>query len=166
VFPSVDAAVEVGAVVQLPLGRGLVTLIDAGDALAVASWAWAALRRPRGRGWYAVRWERAARRRRTIYLHRQLLEAPPGSYVDHINGDTLDNRRANLRLCTASLNAVNKTARSPRTGFRGVYRDRRAYRAQITVNGRIRSLGQFDTPEAAAAAFGEFARLNFPEVTP
>jgi hypothetical protein len=148
----------------------LFTLVDADDAPAVAGWTWHALPRRRGRGWYAVRWERQAGRQQTIYLHRQLLDAPDGHQVDHINGDTLDNRRVDLRLCTASQNAVNKPASSPTTGFRGVYLERGRYRAQIAVQGRRRSLGQFATPEGAAAAydraaadtFGPFARLNLP----
>ncbi|MBV9602600.1 MAG: HNH endonuclease [Chloroflexi bacterium] len=161
-------------VIELPLGRGLVTLVDAAEVPALVVWTWNALRRPGGRGWYAVRWEETDGRRRSVYLHRFLLSAPPDSEVDHINRDTLDNRRANLRLCTASLNAVNKAVRSPSTGFRGVYRSGIAYRAQVTIGGQRRSLGQFPSPEAAARAydeaarvvFGSFARLNFAEELP
>lgn len=155
-------------------GGSLLTLIDAADAPSLSAWAWWPLSRADGRGWYAVRWETSAGRRRSVYLHRCLLAAPPGADVVHVNGDGLDNRRANLRLCTRSQSAAKRLTCSPQTGYRGVYRDRRSYRAQITVGGKTRSLGHFASAEVAAIAydqaareaFGWFARLNFPEGQP
>ena len=71
---------------------------------------------------YAARGVRNGHRRTTQYLHRLIVNAPSGYEVDHINGDRLDNRRANLRLVTRSQNEQNKHfARSDsRTGIRGV----------------------------------------------
>jgi hypothetical protein len=158
----------------IPLVGGLLTWVDADDARMVAGWTWSALRRKDGRGWYAVRWETAGGQRRSIYLHRQLLAAPPGSDVVHVNGDGLGNRRTNLRLCTRSQSAASRRTCSPQTGYRGVYRNGRGYQAQITIGGETRSLGQFTTAVAAALeydgaaleAFGSYARLNFPGVRP
>ncbi len=108
---------------------------------------------------------------RRLAMHRHLLNAPRGMEVDHRNGDGLDNRRANLRLCTRAQNAANLT-RHPKRGYRGVrpVRDGR-WRADIIVGGEQQDLGRFDTAEDAARAydaaarerFGEFARLHFPE---
>jgi hypothetical protein len=105
------------------------------------------------------------------YLHRDLPGMEPAPYVDHINGDTLDDRRENLRPCSRSENLRNSRrkhyARSSR--FKGVYFDKGTGRwaADIRAGQRIR-LGRFDTEIAAALAYdrkavelhGEFARTN------
>ncbi|MFI5473137.1 HNH endonuclease [Streptomyces cacaoi] len=93
-------------------------------------------------------------------------------YVDHVNGNGLDNRRANLRAATASQNQANqRMRRDNRSGFRGVQHapgDR--WRALLIAKGQRISLGYYDAREDAARAydaaaidhFGEFARTNFP----
>jgi hypothetical protein len=108
------------------------------------------------------------------YLHRQVVNAPRGIEVDHINGNKLDNRRENLRLCTRSQNSVNRprTEKPCKSIYRGVslYRSGTWWTAGIHVNKRKIHLGYFrDEIEAAhaydAAAIkyhGDFARLNFP----
>jgi hypothetical protein len=95
--------------------------------------------------------------------------------VDHVNGDGLDNRRSNLRVCTHAENARNQSSRTrmSTSRFRGVVwaKDRRKWRAMIGDNGRTVHLGNFtDEIEAAQAydraareMYGAFARLNFPE---
>lgn len=103
-------------------------------------------------------------------LHRFLTGAKKGEYVDHINGNPLDNRLSNLRVCKKQENEFNQKIRIDNTsGYRGVCRGKRGrYRAYITKDGKQRWLGQYATPEAAAIAynqkakelFGEFARLN------
>ncbi|WP_341520726.1 HNH endonuclease [Pseudomonas sp. G.S.17] len=106
-------------------------------------------------------------------LHRSLTNCPAGMVVDHINGDGLDNRRANLRVCTNAENLRNRKMHlNNRSGFKGVYFDdsRRGkpWRAQITAHGKKHRLGRFDTAEEASAAYrkaaphmhGEFARAS------
>ena len=115
--------------------------------------------------------------RRKVLMHRYLLglQAGDGVYTDHINGNRLDNQRANLRPCSQSQNMANCRWRNHRLGYKGVHRiDRKrkgvAYDASIRVRGRQIHLGRFETPEQAARAydaaaerhFGEFAKLNFP----
>jgi hypothetical protein len=112
-----------------------------------------------------------------LYLHRAILEAAPGTIVDHINGDTLDNRRVNLRFCNALQSAAN-SAKSRQPGssvFKGVSRTPCGYwKAGIKADGKVYNLGIYNAEEDAALAydaaarqyFGEYARLNFPEQPP
>lgn len=142
-------------------------LVDAEDLAELRRWHWFAL------GGYVVRQQRTATGSTLVYLHRQLLRASRVEVVDHINNNRLDNRRANLRLCSQSENLANRPAPMPH-GYRGVYPEVRGgnWRAQIKVQGKNRRLGTFATRELAAlaydaaalAAFGRFARLNFPDV--
>lgn len=88
--------------------------------------------------------------------------------VDHVNGDTLDNRRINLRWATPRANAMNKTKVWGAVPYKGVSRYGDRYKATITLNRRMRHLGMFNTPEEASEAynaaavdlFGEYACLN------
>jgi hypothetical protein len=102
-------------------------------------------------------------------LHRLLMGLEPGDprQVDHINGNRLDNRRCNLRVCTARENRRNARKRKDNTsGFKGVIRVGRdgTYRAVLAIGG-------FSSAEEAAkvydtlaeVAYGEYAHLNFPK---
>lgn len=111
-------------------------------------------------------------------VSRWIMQPPPGMVVDHISGDTLDNRRANLRVCTQAQNLANGRSHSDsRSKYRGVsWKEREgSWRAQISIGGqRSRFLGQWPTEEDAALAYdqaareqyGEYARLNFPGIPP
>ena len=106
----------------------------------------------------------------SIYMHRLVLDAPDGTEVDHVNHNGLDNRRANLRLCTHRQNTCNQRPRvRAQCPYRGVLTtDSGKWKAQITAQGKVHYLGTFDTPEAAAHAYneaaqsmhGRFAKLN------
>jgi len=106
----------------------------------------------------------------TIYLHRYLIKAPVEKIVDHINGNRLDNRLINLRLCDYSQNQYNKgLTKANKSGYKGVYwhKTKKKWATNISANKKQYYLGCFDTPEAAYAAYcekakelhGEFARL-------
>lgn len=110
---------------------------------------------------------------RETALHRFILglNHGDGKIVDHINGDTLDNRRENLRVVTHQTNMVNRRRqRNNRSGYRGVHFDRGRWTAKIKHCGYTCYIGRFDTPESAARAVdalaaklrGEVAVLNFP----
>jgi hypothetical protein len=107
------------------------------------------------------------------YLHRLILDAKKGEYVDHINGDLLDNRKSNLRLCSNSQNIRNQNKHKDNTsGYKGVSYNKRLktnpWSAQIKYNRHSYHLGYYPTKELAAIAynnkaielFKEFARLN------
>lgn len=88
----------------------------------------------------------------------------PEGELDHINGDSLDNRIANLRLATTSQNQANRRInQNNASGFKGVCKLRARFRAKITREGQARHLGTFDTPEEAHAAYAAAAREHFGE---
>lgn len=102
-----------------------------------------------------------------VLFHRWLLNAKDGEQIDHINGDKLDNRRENLRFCTASQNSMNRAKASCNSsGYKGVdYREeKKKFRARLSK----KFLGYYPTAEKAAIAyneaaleqFGAFAQLN------
>ena len=107
-------------------------------------------------------------------MHRLILNAPKGLVVDHINGNGLDNRKANLRLCTPAQNACNVRPRPGETSkYKGVAFIKRERRWQVRISFRNKRkwIGYFDTEIDAARAYDqaarrlhkEFASLNFPD---
>lgn len=168
--------IQLPAFAEIPLTRGYTTIVDSADA-DLAEFKWWALS-PHGRSTaYAKRSTYINRVKSGVFLHRiimsRMLDRPllKNEFVDHINGNGLDNRRCNLRLANHSENVrntgLNKTNRS---GFKGVHWDSREgkWRAQINANGAFRHIGYFDTPEEASEAYrkvasemyGEFARFE------
>ena len=111
-----------------------------------------------------------------IWLHHFILRSDGSTQIDHINGNTLDNRKCNLRLATASENCRNRVRMSTnKSGYMGVHFDKHArpsgkWRACIWVNGKNIHLGYFLVAEDAARCrdtaavkyYGVFAKLNFP----
>jgi hypothetical protein len=157
-------------VFAVALTQGRVALVDRADLETIAEHRWYAARQHRT--WYAQRIIHLPDGSRTsLKMHRLIF--PGSEQVDHVNGNGLDNRNANLRGATAAENNHNACKRLDNTsGFKGVYwntRDRR-WRARIEVSGRKIHLGCHDDLEEAARAydaaarerFGAFASLNFP----
>lgn len=119
-----------------------------------------------------IRTKEGKYRHRNIYMAHAVIGKPPaGQVVDHINGEKLDNRRANLRIASYAQNSQNKKRLKTNTiGFRGVtfHALARKFQAQIMVNGKQIYLGLFSTPANAARArrqatlkyHGQFARLT------
>ncbi len=108
--------------------------------------------------------------KKNVFLHRFIMKADPGTFVDHINGNGLDCRRENLRFVTAQQNRMNCCHYMKATSkFKGVSKDNK--RAQWGVYIGKKRIGYFDNEEEAAKAYdqqaiihyGQYARLNFPE---
>lgn len=149
---------------RIPLTQGKFALVDDEDFAELSKVKWCF-----SKG-YAVRSVRLEKRG-TILMHREILSAKKGQECDHINMNGLDNRRANLRVCTRAENARNRPKdRDNTTGFKGVALEKRTgkYVAQIHILGKHYHFGTFKSAKEAALAyneaapkyFGEFAQLN------
>jgi hypothetical protein len=118
--------------------------------------------------YFAYRTSRPERKK--ILLHRFIVNCPHGYCVDHVNCNTLDNRRSNLRICTQAENRFNsRKSKSNTSGYKGVSwcKNTKKWRAQIKLNGKQINIGRFDDPEEAYEAYvaasqkyhGEYGRL-------
>src|SRR3990167_9216446 len=97
-------------------------LVDAIDFEWLSEYRWRQTADRRGQG-YAAAWD--TKLKRTVYMHRLLMGASKGQEVDHKNGDTLDNRRCNLRCATRAQNAANMDKYSSNTsGYKCVFWDK------------------------------------------
>lgn len=160
---------------QIELLNGGVALVDAEDLPRLAGLRWRRYAPDKASpdAFYAMasKWFPERKRKATVWMHRFLLDCPRGMYVDHIDHNGLNNRRANLRVCTQSQNNANARYATNESGYRGVYRARSGrFHAHISVARRMKHLGTFDDAETAARAYdqraletyGDFATLNFP----
>jgi hypothetical protein len=154
----------------IPLTRGLHAIVDAEDYEWLSRYKWHAAI-ARGGLFYARRNSPNG----VVSMHREIMKAPEGMVVDHINGNGLDNRRCNLRLCTAEQNALNTRPRTnTKSRFKGVFPHGNKWLARVRYKGRRFYLGLFDNEMEAAKArdrkavelFGEYAWRNLPPDSP
>lgn len=91
-----------------------VCVIDKTDWHLVQGYKWSVIRSytRRREVFYAVAQKRDGYKCTTILMHRLIMDCPKGRIVDHLNHDGLDNRRANMRICTYSQNNLNARART------------------------------------------------------
>jgi hypothetical protein len=150
---------------SVPLTKGHAALIDSVDAPLVDGFIWYA-------SWQNGKfYARAEKDGKTILMHRTIMLPDHGQIVDHISGDSLDNRRSNLRICTHAQNRANQSTSYGSTGYIGVFPRGNRYYALMIHQGKRFYGGTFDTAIAAAKArdriarelHGEFVSLNFPD---
>lgn len=163
---------ETEIVVQyLILSQGKFSQVDDEDYDWLNQWKWSY----RNNG-YAIRAQHVGmfngkQKQQMIRLHRFIMSAPHGMSVDHINGDGLDNRRCNLRICTHSQNHMNSKSRNGSSSkYKGVtwLKKENKWWARIKVDGVYLSLGKFVCEEDAGLAYnvaaekhyGQFSRSN------
>lgn len=135
---------------KIPLTKGLSTTVDEGDFENVGKHKWFASYTLCGRVYVRRRFKKGI----LISMHRVIMSAKKGQLVDHINGDTLDNRRQNLRIVTHSQNSLNtKAHKDSISKHKGVsfYKDR--WLAAIMIRGKIIRLGSFDKEKDAAESY-------------
>lgn len=156
---------------EIKLSQGKVALVDDEDHEKLIPYGW----------YYNERYAKATINYKKVYLHKFLVSCPNGMQVDHIDGDTLNNQKCNLRIVNNSQNTKNRPGDKNSTSkYKGVSLrvaiDRRrkkeythvSWVANICYNGIRVCLGRFKTEIEAAIAYneaakkhhGEFAKLN------
>ena len=155
---------------KIPLSQGKFAIVDDGDYDWLNQWKWCI-----SSGGYAIRVQHIGyfngkKKQKTFRMHRIIMNAPDDMDIDHINGNALDNRRCNLRICTISQNLCNQKKTRGKSKYLGVdwHKIAKKWRAAIQINKKRYYLGCFISEIDAARAYneaakklhGEFARLN------
>jgi|HubBroStandDraft_5_1064220.scaffolds.fasta_scaffold173800_1 hypothetical protein len=151
----------------IPLTQGQNTIVDVEDFEFLSQWNWLARKKKSTGRFHVGRYEITKEGKRVVAMHVVIMGGP----ADHKNRNGLDNRRENLRPCTAAQNSKNRSLhRNNKSGFKGVCwnKRRRKWTAMIGFNWDQKEIGCFKTKEAAALAYneaakrfhGEFASLN------
>lgn len=148
----------------MPLTKGKFAIVDGDMFDYLSQWKW------QYHCGYARRGKREPGKHYTVHMSHIVLGAKRGQQVDHINGDKLDNRKLNLRICSQAKNVLNTGKRSDnKSGFKGVSKYKNKWRACIQYNHNWRHIGYFDDIKKAAKAYdlfaeklhGEYAKTNF-----
>lgn len=157
---------------KIELTQGYFALVDAEDFELVSKFSWHASVQ-RGKVYAdGITGKRPNRKR--IRMHRMIMQCPPDMLVDHIDGNSLNNQKSNLRLCNNTENVRNQAGHRDRAGkFKGVIfqKERNKYCAKLSFNGKLVYSKRYSNEVDAAKAydmlarkyFGEFARTNFTE---
>lgn len=159
----------------IALSKGQFAIVDDEDFELLNEFKWCVTSKTSGfyaqrRAWDSNRKDEPKYNGYLIYMHRQILKADKEIIVDHINRNTLDNRKCNLRTTNKSGNAINAKHRKNCTGYRGVRKQSKhnSFTAKICINQKLIYLGNFKLAKDAAVAYneaaikyhGEFANLN------
>jgi hypothetical protein len=140
---------------HIELTKGQVALVDDEDYSVLSAFKWHVNARTKGR-FYALRreWNGVARKSTPVLMHRVIVNCPHGMVVDHINGNTLDNRRCNLRIATNQQNCSHRFGnKNNRSGHTGVWEVKPGiWRAALTFKRKRIHLGYHSSKEAAVEA--------------
>lgn len=158
---------------RIPLTHGKFAIVDPDDYDRLSQHNWRCTFD--GNTYYAYTFCYKNRKNKKVFMHRLILNAPKGLIVDHIDGNGLNNRKKNLRLCTWRQNAFNRGPKQNSSSrYKGLswQRQYNKWYARISYKGKGIYLGRYDDETEAALAydrkaeqlFGEFAYLNFPQL--
>lgn len=156
---------------KIPLTQGKYAIVDGADYEFLMQWKWHIKDDKSGRLYAAAYLGGGRKNVKRGSMHGFIMQSPENKYIDHINGDGLDNRRCNLRFCTNTENQRNSIKRKITTSkYKGVCWSKvsEKWYSSITINYKQINLGFYDSESEAAIAyniaakknFGEFARLN------
>lgn len=165
-----------GNTAYITLTKGYTAVIDATDVHLASGNNWNAAVTKKADGSVRSVYAASSRSlseggRKTVLLHRVIAQTPDGLETDHIDGDGLNNRRANLRNSTVAQNRRNRrTGCNNTSGVKGVSWNKAMgqWKVDIHVGGKKHYLGCFDTIDAASNAYasasaelhGEFGRAH------
>jgi len=145
------------------LTKGKRCIIDLKDLDIIKDFSWMTMYNhkdlKRGINIYAI----TRQNKKTILMHRLIMGAKKGQFIDHINRNSLDNRRCNLRFCTPSQNSVNTIKKRNKRIYRGVVKTNKKYRAMIRINKKQTYLGVFEDDVSAAKRYDKEARKVYKE---
>ena len=151
----------------IPLTQGKFALADDKDFDRVNQFKWYVEKQHTGQRdrWYATR---HLNKKRKVSMARFIMNCPMGLQVDHINGETLNNKKSNLRICTQAQNVRNSKKKCIETAtskFKGVVWNKNAkhFRVMIVYQGKSIHLGYFKDEAVAAKKYNEFAQKYFGE---
>lgn len=147
-------------ILSLKLIRDKIVLVDKDDFLKYGKYKWTFDK-------YAVRFVKGKK----VYLHRLIMDCPKNMEVDHINGNELDCRKNNMRICTHAENSRNIKLRTDNTsGYKGVswYKNYDKWLVRVFLNNKKIHIGYFENKNEAVTAYneaaikyhGRFARIN------
>ena len=157
---------------KIKLTQGQYAIVDDDIYQTLSQYKWCVWYCPSTKGYYAERSKYIGNgKQKILYMHRVILNAQKGQMIDHINGDTLDNRKENLRFATYSQNLANSKIRKDNTsGYKGVrwHKRDKIWMAYIRYQNKHIHLGSYKDKketalaynEAAKKYFGEYAKLN------
>lgn len=174
---AIVTSILTGGTKEIPISKGRIAIVDAEDFAFINQWKW---KYSNGRAMRTQHvgtvgnWRDGKRKDKAVMMHRVIMDAPQGMDVDHINGNPLDNRKSNLRICEHQQNKGNtKKPISNKSGYKGVSWDKvnKMWLVSTSYFGKSYNFGRFSNLVEAALEYdnvakqlhGEYARLNFGE---
>ena len=151
---------------EILLTQGQTALVDDEDFEELNQFKWRVGWTPTIKSFYAIRDEKRGNKYTTLRMHRQIMQFPLGLYVDHINHNTLDNRKENLRIVTARQNGQNRSGKTT-SKYPGVSWNKKSNKwiVWIRFNNKSLYLGMFTDEIDAFNAYKNFLKsIGEPEI--
>lgn len=140
-------------------------MVDDEDYERISQFKWSASKE--GRSWYAVRGSGGRKDRRSVRMHRFIMNPLCNQLMDHIDGNGLNNQKSNLRICSAKENcrSFKLKRKNASSNFRGVSwcKTRKKWRSQISIDRKTIVIGAYDNETEAALAYNVAASFEFKE---